>query len=179
MKVWHYKIQSTGAGEGWAHVMIREDGFFATVSDYGNYAYWWTATGKKDVREFFLRAEDDWHYFAKKLRPDTQLDQEASFDRVLQDIREERRRGDLTKEEARERYEHVKWFGRDDWEGFLRDEDTNRYWDEVWDFTVRTLSADVVCYTQKILPKVAKLIEAELAAERASVAEDVPLQEPV
>jgi len=178
LKVWHYKIQSTKAGEGWAHVMIREDGFFATVSDYGNYAYWWTSTGKKDVREFFLRAERDWDYFARKLRPERQINKEGSFNAVLLDILKERSHGELSKAEARERYNHVKEYsGDDDWEGFLRDDDTHKFWEEPWNFGVSELSPDVVNYAQKILPKVAKLIEAELQAETASIAEPVVISQ--
>ncbi len=148
--------------------MIREDGFFATVSDFGNYAYWWTATGSKDVRKFFLRAEQDWDYFARKLRPEWHINEEESFNAVILDILKERSHGELSKADARERYDHVKYYSSDDdWEGFLRDSSTHTFWDEPWNYGVSELNSDVVCFAKKILPQVAKLIEAELEREEA------------
>ncbi len=53
VKLWRYVLPSV-RGEGWAIIVIGSDGFFAAVSDYDNYAYWWGAMGCADAREFFL-----------------------------------------------------------------------------------------------------------------------------
>jgi hypothetical protein len=165
MKTWHYKIPSRPPGEGWAYVMIREDGFFATVSDYGNYAYLWTSPGVKDIRRFFLRAEEEWDYFAAKLKPERSLDSEASFNHLRDDILQERRQGHLSKDAARERWKYLDEFEDDDWEGFVRDDRTHEYWPEPWQFGVMRRCPDVDAYAKKILPQLARLIKAELDAE--------------
>jgi hypothetical protein len=52
-------------GEGWAVIVIdTETGFFATVSDWGNYAYQWTAPGG-EFRAFLAKLTPD--YLHKKL----------------------------------------------------------------------------------------------------------------
>lgn len=166
MKVWHYKFASTGSGEGWAHIMIREDGFFATVSDYGNYAYWWTSTGKSDIREFFLRADVEWDYFAGKLGPKKELDVEGSFEAVLQDIANELHAGRIDVSEAAEQTKHVKMFQDDeDWEGFIRDDATFEYLDEPFRFGRMRRDPDVDAYAKKILPRLVVAIKAELQSE--------------
>lgn len=57
----YYKLPSI-KGEGWAHISLNtETGFFATVSDWGNYAYIWTAPGG-EFRAFLMGLQPDYLY---------------------------------------------------------------------------------------------------------------------
>lgn len=164
MKVWNYNLPSTEAREGWAYIVIREDGFFATVSDFGDYAYLWSHHGCDDARKFFIR--DNWEYIARKLKPEEHIHAEKSFNAVFRDIIEDRRDGRLSKEAARERWEHVKYYtGDDDWEGFIRDDATHGYFDEPWCFAVAELDPMVVRFAKETMPRLAELIRAELKRE--------------
>jgi len=52
------KVRDTG--EGYAHIVIdTKKGFFATVSDWGNYAYLWTHPGA-EFRKFLIGLEPDY-----------------------------------------------------------------------------------------------------------------------
>jgi hypothetical protein len=167
LKVWQYHVASTGLGEGWAEILIREDGFFAAVSDFGNYAFWWRSTGTKDVREFFLRSERDWDYFARKLGPEEHVDARASFESLFEEVLKERSKKELTKEDARDRYAHLKYYASDDdWEGFLRDAETFQYWAEPWYYTVSSLDSDVINFAKRTMPRLAALITAEIEKEK-------------
>lgn len=169
LKVWQYTIPSAGLGEGWAYIIIREDGFFSTVSDYGNYAYLWSSTGCDDVRKFFLRSARDWDYFARKLCPKEELDIEATVKNLREGVKE------LMKDGSREEFEarQVKHLiddleGDDDWEGFVREGLVVRFFETPWEYTVRRLNRDVEAYAKKIFPKLVKLIQKELDVEAVS-----------
>jgi len=159
LKVWQYTIPSA-KGEGWAYVMIREDGFFATVSDYGNYAYIWSSTGTKDVREFFLAMRRDWDYFAKKLKPELRTNTEQSFTALREWLTE-----NLSPTDLEAALMLVEEHESDDWDGLMRDDEFREFCEEPWEHSVKELCPDVVAYATKIMPKLAALIEAELAQE--------------
>lgn len=57
-------LLSSDNGSPLAHVLISDDGMFAAVSGWGNYAYKWPAFGK-DFREFLLNINN--FYFADKM----------------------------------------------------------------------------------------------------------------
>jgi hypothetical protein len=63
-KTWSYFLRR--ANNSWlAEVVLVENGMFAAVSDYGNFAYYWTGMGSKEIREFVLQLEIG--YFADKM----------------------------------------------------------------------------------------------------------------
>ncbi len=167
-KIWQYTFSPTReTHEGRAHIMLREDGFFAAVSDYGNYAYLWTHHGHKDFREFFLRT--DWHYVAKKLGPEEKLDPAASFARIKRYVCEMRHEHEYTKEQARARWEQIERFSGDEaWEAFLYSGTTHELFDEPWQFGVMRMSAQVEAFARQIVcNRLQKAIEAELQSEAA------------
>jgi hypothetical protein len=51
-------------GEGWAIIVIGSDGYFSTVSDWGNYSYIWTHPGC-EFRKFLVGV--DAYYFRGKI----------------------------------------------------------------------------------------------------------------
>ena len=52
-------------GNWLGQVVITSDGFFAAVTEYGNFSYSWPSTGRKDFREFLLGLDPD--YFGGKM----------------------------------------------------------------------------------------------------------------
>lgn len=163
-KVWQYDMPNHKPGEGWAKVMLREDGFFSAVSDYGNYSYMWFAHGEDDFRKFFLRV--DWDYIVRKLNPERITNSVESFKNVKNALLELRRAGGMSKEKAREALEHIQQFNGRDWDEFVRDPDTYDYFPEAWEFTVTEYHADVVAFAKIIVcRRLRALIQIELDCE--------------
>ena len=156
LKVWQYTLPSI-KGEGWAYIMIREDGFFAAVSDWGNYAHGWWNHGCKDVREFFLRMDRDCGYFASKFEDGRtqRIDAEKSTEALRNELLLRRRQGWLTKEQAASDWEQFELYG-EDWEGLIRQQ-----WhctDEPWGFAV-TETSRAFWFCKHIGPRLTKLIQ--------------------
>jgi hypothetical protein len=45
--------------EGWARIWISDDGCFTTISDFGNYGYWWGSPGC-EFREFLCGCDESY-----------------------------------------------------------------------------------------------------------------------
>jgi hypothetical protein len=163
MKTWHYRIPNDRPGEGWARVVLTSDGMFSAVSDWGHYAYLWTHPGVRDFREFFLNAESEWGYFAKKLRPEKILNEKASWDNLKRDLLERRRSKSLTKEKARDAWETMKLYSS--WDEYLYSSACAEVFDEPWEFSVRELHPDVVSFAKRVLPRLAAMVSQELEHE--------------
>lgn len=98
-RVWQYRLR-TERGSWLADILIREDGFFSTVSDWGNYAYWWRGFGEGDFRRFLITLNGE--YVAEKLESGhSYYNPEKTLRRVKERLLRERREGGLAKEEAR------------------------------------------------------------------------------
>ncbi len=161
MKTWHYSFPNDKPGEGWAHITLSENGMFAAVSDFGNYAFLWSHTGKEDIREFFLDAKREWQYFAGKLKPEKVLNEAESWKRIKTELLERRRAGDVTREEAREAWDEMELYSSS-WNEYLDSSSCNKVFDEAWDFSVYELQADVVAFCTRVLPRLADTLRAEL-----------------
>lgn len=59
LTVWQYDFHSVN-GEGWGTFILRSDGYFSAVTDFGNFAYRWIHHGHEDFRSFWL--ENRWDY---------------------------------------------------------------------------------------------------------------------
>jgi hypothetical protein len=163
LKVWQYALPSI-KGEGWAHVMIREDGFFAAVSDWGNFAFIWGSTGETDDRLFFLRMERDWDYFARKFESGRRehVDSDKSVDAVKRALLRVRRDREMSREHAAEDWEKLQQHS-DDWEGIIRE--CWNFDSEPWRFAILETS-DAVWFCQKIGPRLVKAIQEQLDSEK-------------
>jgi len=150
-------------GEGWAIVYITSLGEFTALSDYGNYGYWWSHHGCKDIREFFLRALKDPGYFVGKLSGGaTEYDGEASLKSVKQYILSVRRDKSWTKECARE-----EWDLLDMNENLYSDHDFTRWYDhtqidEAYEHHQRRAKPQVVAFVEKVLGRLEPILRAEL-----------------
>lgn len=52
--VWRYYVPSH-RHQGWGIFLLTSDGMLAVVSDYGNYAFRWSAFGEGDFRHFVMK----------------------------------------------------------------------------------------------------------------------------
>lgn len=96
---WRYALPPI-RHEGWAIVHVDSHGFFGVVSDFGNYAFHWSAFGD-DFRQFLTEISAD--YLCGKLGgAPNHLDVRATTQRFREDILHDRRDGRLDRQRARE-----------------------------------------------------------------------------
>jgi hypothetical protein len=160
--------------EGWALVVIDTDvGFFAVVSDFGNYAYLWTSPGK-EFRAFLAGLDAD--YLCKKLlhgRGDAR-----EFD------------GDGTKKalfEALEAYEAASWENTGvGWGSYAEEREklaartmTSELEYMAWqsetlipeadEYARYRVNADAAAFCTRVWPRFKEMLERELAQEASDL----------
>lgn len=169
VQLWRYYLPNENR-EGWAEIVIGSNGFFAAVSDYGDYAYAWRHHGCKDARQFFLRGARDWHYFATKLggRDALVYDGEGTAKAIRKHILDARRSQEMSSEDARVEWDRVEECEVEDaYQGFIRwCERTDL--DSPWEFHAERYNAQIVAFCKRTLPRLAILIRAELEKEAAA-----------
>lgn len=136
-----YKLDPV-KGEGWAWIVVSSTGYFSAVSDFGNYAFFWTHHGCKDFRQFLYNAHKSWDYFCSKLsygpgNKNKEYDGTATYELIKQTILDSRRMhggGRWTKELARKEWEllHDECERVEDkggWEVWLRNTSISDAWE--------------------------------------------------
>lgn len=167
---WRYDLPSIKA-EGWAIIMLTSDGFFAAVSDFGNYAFrwtsWgWTSWGPRDFREFMLGIGDD--YLLSKIASQV-YDGAATESAIRRDILSERRKRNMDRERAREEWDLLDVhdlsheFGFYEWAGETSFDDAPSY-------ACHRYDGDARSFAEKTMPRLREAIRAQMAADAAPVA---------
>lgn len=163
---WRYFVPGGKIGWG-AIVYIESSGLFLAYSDWGTYAHRWTAPGGTDIREFFLRPTMD--YFISKLAGARDvLDVDATQKAIQRRVRELRRSGALSAEQAREEIELSKSFTNEVELAMGWWSKTKMSPDDTYGLQVSMRPPQAVAFCKIILPKLAKMIEAELDKERSA-----------
>lgn len=149
-------------GEGWAVIVLGSDGFFAAVSDYGNYAFRWPYHGTPDFRLFFMRV--DAGYLLSKIATE-KYDGSATAKAIRDCILESRRHRYIEADLARKAWDDVGYFNVEDWEcGFslwcMKSElaDASEYRRESY-------SSNDLAFANKTVPRLVELLRTELAVE--------------
>ena len=164
---WRYELPSVDPWSGgWATIVVGSDGFFAAVSDRGNYAYRWAYHGRNDFREFLLDVETHPDSFIAKLSPegDWPYNPEATLRAVKEYIIELRKEGHWSREQARQ-----------EWDLLCEHSDLDSemtFWDwcretdmcDVYEFEVRSPNNDIVQFVKTIMPRLAVLLRKDLQA---------------
>jgi hypothetical protein len=159
-------------GEGWAVVVLGSDGYFSTVSDWGNYAYWWGSHGREDFREFVIGLAGSIDYAVGKLSPGRHTyDGPKTLASVKESICQLRRDGSLSREEARHEWDLLDRYDLEDSEGDLARWMDHTQLIEAWGYAVYSRDSNAVGYAKHVLPRLAEVLKAELEAERAAVPE--------
>jgi hypothetical protein len=170
-----YSIPSE-RGEGWAVIVIdTETGFFATVSDWGNYAYQWTHPGR-EFREFLIGLTPD--YLHKKLLHGRGKNSIEVFDgeRTLATIKEALDNKDRAhlKEKNRswKRYnpevrtlEKFTPMEQEDFDAWCSDTTL----DEPWQYRCTQPEPQAMSFCTKVWPRFKLLLEGELLKEGIDV----------
>lgn len=161
-------------GEGWGTFVLGSDGFFSAVSDYGNYATRWTATGG-DLRRWLARGLD-WQYLARNVAMHKlTFDPRQTYEAVADYILHRRRRDGASKEWAAGEWEILQLYREDDgiqeseWSGWQRHTKIG----EPWDMACYSWSADIKAFGEILFPRLQQILQAEIAAEDASGIEPV------
>ena len=163
VKLWRYRVPSIN-GEGYATVVLGSDGYFSAVSDWGNYAFRWTATGCADFRDFVMRALVSPAYWINKLGGPDIFDGEATEAEVKAWV------ADLDHfASAQQRDVELELLETSDFsclEGFHRWQERTGI-DDSWEFHHEKTDPQATAFVTRAMPRICALIEAELAAERA------------
>lgn len=148
---------------GWlATVFLGAEGILSTVSDYGNYGYWWGSV-QDDFRAFLCRIDDG--YLLGKVSPGEEVDEKASEAGVKACILRLRREKRIDADTA-----------RDEWDllSYVRDGDEGGWWAqttlgehadpmELWSWRS---NQQAVAFCERVMPRLREMLRAELAAER-------------
>jgi hypothetical protein len=162
-----YDLPTIDGLEGWGTIVLGADGFFAAVTDYGNYAYRWCHTGEPDFRRFVLKIGGD--YLLGKISRDDEYDGEATAKGIRSLILERRRENLWGKEQAREEWdlvescdvEHGGDFGFHAWYLETKIGDAS-------EMRCDRYPNDASAFAEKTMPRLRELIRAEIAAEKAA-----------
>lgn len=153
----HRRYVVRGEGGQWlATVFIGADGVFSTVSDWGNYGYWWTSFGD-DIRRFLCGCDDG--YLLGKFSPQHEYDDVATEAAIREHI------ATLPEREREMETIHL--------EELESSGDFRGWCDETgieapWEFSRERTSRQAVAFVEKVMPRLREMLRAELAAEKAA-----------
>lgn len=151
----------TDKGRWLARVVICDDGYFSTVSDYGNYGFWWGAAGDC-FRSFLCRLEPD--YLCGKLAPETVYYGQETEKNIRRRILEWRRDGSLSRDDARREWDLIGEVDIDRLEGFtLWYQDTRL--PDASELAEYGHSKQALAFCEVAWPVLCAALRAELAAE--------------
>lgn len=174
--IYEYRLR-TDKGHWLADVILRSDGFFSTVSDWGNYAFRWTHPGM-EFRAFVAQLEGQDDYVCSKLAKRDWWDGEQTLKNIKHRITSGRRDGWLTKARAEEEWGHLIDACATFWsEGLngVREMDHlqfSRFYDktsldDAGELASYDYPPDVRGFCREVMPRLAAAIRAELTAEAA------------
>lgn len=163
---WRYSLPPV-RHEGWAIVHMDSHGFFGAASDFGNYAFNWTAFGD-DFRKFLLGIGTDTGYLCSKLGPRRTLDVKATTQLFRENILSGRREGRMEKDRARELWLRTDEFRHELIElGELIDTASDIF-PGCWEWGSYDYDEDLRGFAQRIWPRLLAAVQADLAVEAAA-----------
>ena len=152
-----YVLKSDPPGHGgWAVFVIGSDGYFSTVSDYGNYSFIWRDPGC-EFRRFLTQLEGD--YFLSKVSTRNQFNEDKTRENVKDAILQLRRDGTLSRERAREEWEGLPSFeSPSDFQDWLNHTELS----DAWEYAHISYPALAQGFVNRVLPRFQALLRAEL-----------------
>jgi hypothetical protein len=178
-KVWRYVLANVGNFHcGWAIILLDDTGTFTTVSDYGNYGYRWTSFGD-NFREFLSHIDNG--YLMSKITHgwDKKIDLEATARGVKDYILEQRRSGDLSKEDARTEWDLVEENLCDDDQCGFQNWCVNTEIGDSWEFAVNAVDRQAEAFIEHVWPRFVELLKADLedACDKCHGAGRIPIEQ--
>lgn len=160
-QLWYYSIPPTEEDRfsGWGMFVLGSNGFFAAVTDYGNYAYKWTNfEPKEDFRKFFI--ECNWDYIRHKIHPAEEYDGDKTLVEVKKEIIYGRRHENMPKAIARQEWERLEYYNdlqdKEDFEGWASN--THLGTAEVYELVRTSPPADIRMFGERLLPRLKQAI---------------------
>ncbi|KKL05566.1 hypothetical protein LCGC14_2604740 [marine sediment metagenome] len=96
-------------GQGWALITVCEaDGSVGIISDYGNWGYFWSRHGCESLKHFLIGI-DEWYSWEKFTGGKKEYNHEKTLERVKEEIVSLRKENTITRVEAREMVDELKW----------------------------------------------------------------------
>ncbi len=166
-QVREYSLRSPG--NRWlAEIIIRDDGYFSTVSEYGRYVYWWGSAGD-NFREFLIDCDSD-YLLTKFCGRCEEYDGDRTVKAVKEHILRHRRELGVSRENARK-----EWDLFDRFSNLESREDFARWYDQTsldcaYEFAVYDYPGQARGFMERVLPVFKDVLRAELAAEKAASA---------
>lgn len=146
----------------WARIWITEDGCITTISDHGNYGYWFGAPGC-EFRRFLIGCNDD--YLSNKFSAGRrEVDARATVRRVKEKICRLRLQDRLSREEAAAEWElqrATSWQDAHDQVHWY----SNTKLDDAAGVLVHRYPIQVTMFFKVLWPLFIEQLKAELAAE--------------
>jgi len=151
--------------EGWAIIVVDSKGFFATVSDYGDYAYHWRDFGAC-FKHFLIGVNKS--YLLRKIADSDHYDGVATLERAKEVIIQLRKEDYVTRVEARRAWKNLEEFEN------LKFEDSFKYWvedegqhpmGEFWhefELPFRTYPPMVKLFVDRVWPRFIKELQKEV-----------------
>jgi hypothetical protein len=168
---WYY-LPAVGAwGDGYAMIVLGDNGYFSAISDYGSYAYFWPYHGMKDFREFFAKRDEDWSYMLGKLCPKPwPYDGAESVKTIKERILTARRQRYWDRVRARMEWERVTDCNVEESIIAFHDWYLSTTMEDAAECCEHSAPPQAVHFCKVTLARFSKVIRAELAAERAAPA---------
>lgn len=170
--VWRYSLPSE-KGKGWGIVHLDNNGFFAAITDWGDYTHLWRPVGWKspedhDFRRWFLTLDDS--YIIRKIGghghgPHTEIDHEGTIRAFREWICESRRSGGLSRTQARGEWENLDAYAANPCDESLHAFLQSSTIDAAYEGVRRRPTAMLSSFVRLILPRLRAAIREELARD--------------
>lgn len=168
IRFWRYYLPGPGLHRAfeWAEIILTSGGMFATVSDYGNYAFAWRDTSHEDFRDFILQIHAD--YLCSKIAPRREYDGDATIANVKRRILELRRESRIDAVLARSEWDlldnHSNLDQREDF-AFWSQETKLHDVTYVYEMACQSRDRQAEMFCERILPRLQQAIRDEKARE--------------
>jgi hypothetical protein len=163
MKIWNYYIPSKDCN-GWGKFIIDSTGYFSCVSDYGNYAFQWTAHGEDDFREFLVSLDND-YLMGKLAGGRTEFDAGLTRQLIREHIFERRKTYDINKLAARNLWDRVsKLEDKESFKEFFEDDAPNEgvEFSDWWEMFHYGHPHDLQLFCKHLWPRFKEALKEEL-----------------
>ncbi len=153
----------------WAFITIDEPtGLFQAHSSFGDYNYSWPCHGRESFKHFILELAEDSYYFLGKVSKEDYFYADKTEESWKKQIIDDRREGDLNKEQARKLWDIVNEIDYDSAECCQRElydnEIVSELYCEPWYAfeAVVDYSPGAKYFAKNIMPMLAEIIKKEL-----------------
>jgi hypothetical protein len=173
-KTWVYTLPNQ-KNEGWARAFLTEDGMFTCMSDYGDYAYWWTSTGDDNFRRWFSNTiKRDPHYLLDKFGygKEKVYNGQKTLAHLTQHLEETMEKDEqrLILDEIEEHFSNL--YDQDDFRRWIENGEHAIF--DLHEFAVYEPCGQLRGFVDRILPRLREAIEEELKNEQEAQRTDAP-----